>query len=99
MRHGDGRRNPLLELLHGQPDRLDIDRLVKGLAHAPVGLPELLCTTSDLELAQRIIAQLGEGRSPVTAEELAELFAMRRGNLRDVLFDLYDRFERRRADW
>jgi len=65
--------------------------------HASVGFPELYRTVPTPELAAKIVDRLLAGqRPPFSAEELAECFARRRGNLRETLFDLYDLYERRR---
>lgn len=84
--------------------RLGLKRLCRrnrlGLlvtAHGPVGLPDLFHTTVSLPLAQEIVEQLGCGyRCRVTAEDVAERFSHHGGNLREVLFDLYDLYEKRR---
>jgi hypothetical protein len=63
-------------------------------AHASVGLPELYRTTATPELAQKIVDQLMAGQtSPFTGAELAECLARHHGDLRETLFDLYDRYE------
>jgi hypothetical protein len=66
-------------------------------AHASVGLPELCRIAATPELAEKIVGQLLAGRErPFAVEELAEFLRRRQGNLREVLFDLYDLYERRR---
>ncbi len=68
-------------------------------AHAPVGLPDLFHTAVDLPLAQRIVERLGRGLPRrVTAEDVAERFSRHGGNLRELLFDLYDLYEQRRRE-
>lgn len=65
-------------------------------AHADVGLPELYRITPDLSLAARVLDYLQRGYPPhATAEDLAERFARHGGNLREVLFDLYDVYQQR----
>ena len=67
-------------------------------AHTAVGLPELWQTASDLELARQIVEQLQrEYPSRVTSEDVAERFARREGDMREMLFDLYDLYEQRRG--
>lgn len=67
-------------------------------AHAPVGLPELARVAPDLETVTQIVADLlAQSPAPIAREEIARRFAARGGNVRDVLFDLYDLYERRRA--
>ena len=66
-------------------------------AHRSVGFPDLCRTTTSLLLARQIVQQLlGESRSLLGREEIHDRFARQRGNLREVLFDLYDLYEQRR---
>lgn len=68
-------------------------------AHADVGLPELFHTAATLELARAIVDRLQcEHRAHVTAEDVAEVFPRHGDNLRELLFELYDLYERRRRD-
>lgn len=65
-------------------------------AHAPVGLPQLFSTSTSVELACRVVDRLfGDGQSPVPAEEVERRFAANQGNVREMLFDLYDHCQRR----
>jgi hypothetical protein len=65
-------------------------------AHASVGLPDLCRTAVDLELACRVAARLQQGHAPlVSAGDVAGRFPGHGGNLRELLFDLYDLYERR----
>ena len=76
--------------------RLGLGLLVT--THRPVRLPELFRTRPDLDLAQRIVDHLlGQDRSLVTPDDVADRFSARRGDLREMLFDLYDVYERRRG--
>jgi hypothetical protein len=66
-------------------------------AHASVGLPELCRTAATPELAETIIERLMAGRTrPFSAAEVTDCFARHRGNLREMLFELYDLYEQRR---
>jgi len=66
-------------------------------AHKPAGLPELFHTSADLAMVQRLVARLqAESATKVSAEEVAERFARHGGNVREILFDLYDLYEARR---
>ena len=66
-------------------------------AHEPVGLPELLRTEVDLDAAEQIVRRLQRGYPPlVTAEDVAEPFSRHAGNVREMLFEFYDMYERRR---
>jgi hypothetical protein len=70
-------------------------------AHTPVGLPVLLRLRVTAETAGRVIEQLltavpeAAALRPGTAE-LAARLGRRSGNLREVLFELYDDYERHR---
>ncbi|MHB1034960.1 MAG: P-loop NTPase family protein [Pirellulales bacterium] len=67
-------------------------------AHDSVGLPELCRVTPQVETARRVVERLLAGNlAIVTPEDVARSFADRAGNLREVLFDLYDLFDRRRG--
>jgi hypothetical protein len=66
-------------------------------SHRSVAFPDLFRTTTSLSLAREIVDQLaGQDPSPFTGAELEERFLQHGGNLREVLFDLYDLYERRR---
>lgn len=65
-------------------------------AHQDVGFADFFRTTTDLELAQAVVdCLLGADRTPIAPEEIAERFAQCDGNLREVLFALYDLYEQR----
>jgi hypothetical protein len=64
-------------------------------AHAPAGLPELFRTSVSLETAQQIVQRL-QGDAPlVTPADVAEQFSRHQGNMREMLFALYDLHEER----
>jgi len=65
-------------------------------SHASMGLPDLCRTATGLALAQHLVdALLGQSASTIAPEEIRQRFKRRRGNLREVLFDLYDLYEKR----
>lgn len=65
-------------------------------AHGPAGLPDLLRLAPDPALARRIVEWLLRGAEVrIAPEEVDAAFAARQGDLREMLFDLYDLFERR----
>jgi len=65
-------------------------------AHRPVGLPDLLRLAPDPALAQRIVDWLlREADVRIAPQEVSAAFAARAGDLREMLFDLYDLCERR----
>jgi len=67
-------------------------------AHRDVGLTTIYRTSGDSHTARRVVEQLlsGNESSPLDATELADAWRRHRGNLREMLFDLYDVYERRR---
>ncbi len=66
-------------------------------SHAPVGLPTLLETRVTVAVAKSIVERLLTDRDfSVDDAEIANLLEKHGGNLRDVLFDLYDRYEQAR---
>lgn len=66
-------------------------------AHESVGLPEIFRTTTSLEMTERIVEQLlPEGQMTVTRADVQQTFVAHGGNLREVFFELYDLYERRR---
>lgn len=69
-------------------------------AHEPMGLPPLFTTQPTLALARQIVAQLlGDAPNQVlTEDDIAAAFAAHGANLREMLFSLYDVYQRRQAD-
>jgi hypothetical protein len=65
-------------------------------AHGPVGLPVLLRTEVAPSVARRLIEQLRPGLPAPSDAELSARLRRRRGNFREVLFDMYDECERAR---
>jgi hypothetical protein len=81
-------------LLKRRCRRFGCGLLVTG--HEPVGLPELFHTRADLATALAIVNQLtGAGHSGLAEQEVADRFQAHGGNLRELLFDLYDLHEAR----
>lgn len=67
-------------------------------AHRDVGLPTIYETCVDESLAQRVVDELlGSERGGIAREDVAAALAAQQGNLRDALFQLYDRFEAHRT--
>jgi hypothetical protein len=68
-------------------------------AHQSVGLPDLFQTEINAVLAERIVRLLlRENTLPLDPDELADGLARHQGNLREVLFDLYDAYEQWRRN-
>jgi hypothetical protein len=67
-------------------------------SHRSVGMPDVFRTTTSLALAQRIVHDLLESEPPaVTTDDVAQRFVFHQGNMREILFDLYDLYEERRG--
>jgi hypothetical protein len=65
-------------------------------SHRPVGLPTLFRTAPDGGLVIEITAQLlGSGPISIEREDILRAFARHGANVREVLFELYDVYERR----
>jgi hypothetical protein len=65
-------------------------------AHAPTGLPTLYRTSPSLATARKVVERLlPGGAEPPSDDELSHLLDVFHGNLREVLFALYDRYEPR----
>jgi hypothetical protein len=66
-------------------------------AHAPVRLATLIRLAPDEPLVQKLVVQLAKRiPTPITPEDVSASHACYGENVRDVLFDLYDRHEKRR---
>ena len=64
--------------------------------HRDVGLPPLVQTRPSLELAQQLAERLLEGRGELLGnEEFARVWNEKQGNMRELWFALYDRYESR----
>ena len=69
-------------------------------AHRPIGLPTLWTTPTSAPLARRIVVGL-LGETPkvhIAEEEIDELLDANRGDVRELLMDLYDVYEQRAPD-
>jgi hypothetical protein len=65
-------------------------------AHRDVGLPTLYSTQPSLELARAVVARLApEGDATVTDDDVAAAFADAKGNVREMLFALFDVYRAR----
>jgi hypothetical protein len=63
-------------------------------AHAPTGLPTLYRTRPSPATARKVVEQLlPAGTEPPSDDELLHLFDVFHGNMREILFALYDRYE------
>lgn len=72
-------------------------------AHAPTGLPLLACTKPSVELTLEVARCLIRSGGAVAdtdrwlVDAASAAFARHQGNVREVLFDLYDLYEQRKA--
>jgi hypothetical protein len=65
-------------------------------AHQSVGLPLAAQTAPSLDLAERIVGQLtGDRTAPLDPASVDQCYARHSGNLREMLFDLYDVYQQR----
>ncbi len=63
-------------------------------AHVPTGLPTLYRTCPSLATARKVVQRLlPAGTEPPSDDELSHLLDVFHGNVREVLFALYDRHE------
>jgi energy-coupling factor transporter ATP-binding protein EcfA2 len=66
-------------------------------AHSPTGLPELFSTEASLEQANRVVGELLKNSEyTISPKAISECYVRCQGNLREMLFELYDRFEQQR---
>lgn len=61
--------------------------------HRPAWMPTIASTAASLPLLEALVARLPDHGGLIAADDLTETLARHAGNLRDVLADLYDRFE------
>ena len=65
--------------------------------HRPCSLPVLACLAPNLEVVQRLVAKLSQHTpTSVTPSVVKASYTAHRGNVREILFDLYDRHEQYR---
>ena len=65
-------------------------------AHTPVGLPDLAETGTDLQTVLQIVGELTASQAATVGRtDVVARFHARQGNVREILFDLYDLHERR----
>lgn len=64
-------------------------------SHRPLGLPPLASLKPDAALAWKIVQQLQSDNPLITEAETTAAFSAHRGDLREMLFDLYDRYQLR----
>lgn len=65
-------------------------------AHRDLGVPTIFATRPELQLAKQVVLELAGATDAVADRDVESAWQTRDGNLREVLFDLYDLFEERR---
>jgi energy-coupling factor transporter ATP-binding protein EcfA2 len=66
-------------------------------AHVPTRLPTLIRLAPNQRLIEQLVADLCvEVSTPISAEDVAASHACHDSNVREIFFDLYDRYERKR---
>lgn len=66
-------------------------------SHAPTGLPTLITLAPDLPLVEQLVAALCTRAPSITPADVTASHAAHGSNVRDIFFDLYDRYEQRRT--
>lgn len=83
------------QILRRQCARANCGLLVT--AHAPTGLPALITLTPTRETVELVVqALLAKSPGAITRSEIDQAFSRHGGNVREMLFELYDRYEVRR---
>jgi energy-coupling factor transporter ATP-binding protein EcfA2 len=68
-------------------------------SHTPVHIPTLIRLAPDLRLVERLVAALcARVSTAITPADVAASHACHGSNVREILFDLYDRHEQRRRE-
>lgn len=70
--------------------------VVIATAHERIGLPVLVRCESSLALMEAVVARLPDHGDMISTADIEAAFRCHRGNVRDALAALYDRFEERR---
>ena len=66
-------------------------------AHATVGFPDLFHTVSNTEVARLLVDRLlANYQRLLDGQDVSQAYARQEGNIRELLFDLYDVYESRR---
>ncbi len=66
-------------------------------SHADTGLPEIFRTSVSLEMTRQIVEQVMQNQQiTIPSNFIADSLARHGGNIRELLFDLYDYFEQQR---
>ncbi len=71
--------------------------VVVATAHAPAGVPVVARCVATPAILAAIVGRLPDHHGLISQHDLDEVFVRHAGNLREALYDLYDRFERRAA--
>jgi hypothetical protein len=64
-------------------------------SHAPTGLPTVMTVAPRIEAVQQIVRQLVPDGNRITRDDIERLFSACDGNIREMLFQLYDVYQDR----
>jgi molybdopterin-guanine dinucleotide biosynthesis protein len=64
-------------------------------SHAPTGLPTILTVVPRVESAWQVVQQLVPPSSVITRDDVEQTFAACQGNVREMLFQLFDLYQAR----
>jgi hypothetical protein len=67
-------------------------------SHAPTGLPTLMTVAPRLEVALQVVRRLTPDEMRITNDDIEQTFRACEGNIREMLFQLYDLYQVRRPD-
>ena len=67
-------------------------------SHAPTGLPTLMVVAPRLDAAQRVVRRLVPDANAITRDDVARAFRDCDGNIREMLFQLFDLYRSRNPD-
>jgi hypothetical protein len=67
-------------------------------SHAPIGLPALMTVSPRLEVALQVVRRLTPDEKRITNDDIEQTFRSCEGNIREMLFQLYDLYQVRRPD-
>lgn len=67
-------------------------------SHAPTGLPTIIVVIPRLEAAEQVVRSLLPDKQVITLEDIERTFRECDGNIREMLFQLYDLYQARNPD-
>jgi hypothetical protein len=67
-------------------------------SHAPTGLPTVMVVAPRLEAAEQVVRRLVPDKQAITSDDVERSFRACDGNIREMLFQLYDVYQARHAE-